>query len=133
MARAKFIPTREQKQLVEILCAMGVTQPEICKLIIKPEDGLPICDKVLRQEFRHELDTAELRANSKVAGALFDEAVNKRNVTAMIFWLKTRARWRETADLNVTHYKGTEEDAARAVGITQRLVAKLTRVSDSGT
>ena len=37
----------------------------------------------------------ETKANAQVAGFLFNSAKNG-NVTAQIFWLKTRARWRET-------------------------------------
>jgi hypothetical protein len=35
------------------------------------------------------------KANAQVAGFLFNAAKNG-NVTAQIFWLKTRAKWRET-------------------------------------
>jgi hypothetical protein len=37
----------------------------------------------------------ETKANAQVAGFLFN-AARSGNVTAQIFWLKTRARWRET-------------------------------------
>ena len=37
----------------------------------------------------------ETKANAQVAGFLFNSA-RTGNVTAQIFWLKTRARWRET-------------------------------------
>ena len=40
-------------------------------------------------------DLGESKANAQVAGFLFNAAKNG-NVTAQIFWLKTRARWRET-------------------------------------
>jgi hypothetical protein len=51
--------------------------------------------KTLRQHYREELDLGESKANAQVAGFLFSAAKNG-NVTAQIFWLKTRARWRET-------------------------------------
>ncbi len=41
-----------------------------------------------------KLDMGEAKANAQVAGFLFNAARNG-NVTAQIFWLKTRARWRE--------------------------------------
>jgi hypothetical protein len=37
----------------------------------------------------------ETKANAQVAGFLFNSA-RSGNVSAQIFWLKTRARWRET-------------------------------------
>src|SRR6476659_4554694 len=49
----------------------------------------------LRNHYREELDLGETKANAQVAGFLFNSA-RTGNVTAQIFWLKTRARWRET-------------------------------------
>ena len=49
----------------------------------------------LRKHYRDELDLGETKANAQVAGFLFNSA-RSGNVTAQIFWLKTRARWRET-------------------------------------
>jgi hypothetical protein len=51
--------------------------------------------KTLRKHYRDELDLGETKANAQVAGFLFNSA-RSGNVTAQIFWLKTRARWRET-------------------------------------
>jgi hypothetical protein len=51
--------------------------------------------KTLRKHYREELDLGESKANAQVAGFLFSAAKNG-NVTAQIFWLKTRARWPET-------------------------------------
>ena len=39
--------------------------------------------------------SGQTKANAQVAGFLFNSARNG-NVTAQIFWLKTRARWKET-------------------------------------
>jgi hypothetical protein len=51
--------------------------------------------KTLRKYYRDELNLGETKANAQVAGFLFN-AAKTGNVTAQIFWLKTRARWRET-------------------------------------
>jgi hypothetical protein len=51
--------------------------------------------KTLRKHYRDELDMGATKANAQVAGFLFNSAKNG-NVSAQIFWLKTRARWRET-------------------------------------
>jgi hypothetical protein len=51
--------------------------------------------KTLRKYYREELDFGETKANAQIAGFLFNAAKNG-NVTAQIFWLKTRAMWRET-------------------------------------
>lgn len=109
MANPPYKPTEEQRKTVELLAAMGVCHEDICKIILGPR-GKPIDDKTLRKHFRPELDTAAIRANQQVAGALFKMATDPKGgmkaVTAQIFWLKTRARWRETASLEVSGPEG---------------------------
>ena len=58
-------------------------------------------DQELRAGTEVELDLGETKANAQVAGFLFNAARNG-NVTAQIFWLKTRARWRE-APMELRH------------------------------
>ena len=67
------------------LSGVGVPQDEIAKLI-------GCTAKTLRKHFRRDLDQGAAEANAVVAGYLF-QAAKEGNVTAMIFWLKTRARW----------------------------------------
>jgi hypothetical protein len=50
--------------------------------------------KTLRTCYRDELDLGVTKANAQIAGFLF-AAAKSGNVTAQIFWLKTRARWKE--------------------------------------
>ena len=52
--------------------------------------------KTLRKRFRDELDRGVAEANATVSGYLL-AAAKGGNVTAQIFWLKTRAHWRERA------------------------------------
>jgi hypothetical protein len=98
-----FEPTQEQRELVNLLASMGVTQEDISKVV-------KIGERTLRKYFHEELATATIKANAKVAGALFRMATDPKGgmkaVTAQIFWLKTRARWRETANLEVSGVDG---------------------------
>ncbi len=55
----------------------------------------------LRKYYREELDTAADKANKAVAGTLFHKATVEKDTTAMIFWMKTRARWRETQEIDI--------------------------------
>jgi hypothetical protein len=89
MPRSRFTPTEEQQRQVKSLAAIGTKQTVIAqRLGIRSE-------KTLRKYFRQELDSGELEANSKVAQTLFKMATSGENVAATIFWLKTRAGWRE--------------------------------------
>ena len=70
------------------MAAYGIPEIDIAPV-------LGIDPKTLRKYYREELDLGETKANAQVAGFLFNSA-RSGNVTAQIFWLKTRARWRET-------------------------------------
>jgi hypothetical protein len=66
----------------------GIPEIDIARVV-------SIDPKTLRKHYRDELDMGETKANAQVAGYLFNSAKNG-NVTAQIYWLKTRAKWRET-------------------------------------
>ena len=70
------------------MAAYGIPEIDIARVV-------GVDPKTLRKHYRDELDMGETKANAQVAGFLFNSA-RSGNVTAQIFWLKTRARWRET-------------------------------------
>jgi len=85
------------------MAAYGVPEADIATVI-------GIDPKTLHRHYRQELDTGHIKANSKVAENLFRKATGdgREAVIAAIFWLKTRARWKET---NVTEVSIRHEDA----------------------
>jgi hypothetical protein len=72
---------------VRHLAGVGVRQDDIAKIV-------GCAAKTLRKRLRDELDRGVAEANATVSGYLF-AAAKGGNVTAQIFWLKTRAHWRE--------------------------------------
>jgi hypothetical protein len=88
VSRPRFQPTPEQAKLVRKLVACGNRQEDIARVI-----GVR-SPKTLRKYFRAELDRAAIEANTQVAHSLYKSAVSG-NTTAAIFWLKSRAGWRE--------------------------------------
>jgi hypothetical protein len=56
--------------------------------------------KTLRKHFREELDIGKIQANAKVAGALYQSALDG-NVKAQTFWLKTVGGWQETGNVEI--------------------------------
>jgi hypothetical protein len=58
----------------------------------------------LQSVYHRELDTGSIKANLRVAESLYRQALGdgRQAVTAAIFWLKTRARWKETSVHEVT-------------------------------
>lgn len=98
MARPAFTPTDEQRLTVSIMAACGMPHELICERIINPQTGARLAAMTLRKAFRKELDDGTASANAMVAQALFKKATGNtpQAVTAAIFWLKTRAGWKET-------------------------------------
>lgn len=85
--RKSHEPTAETRSNVKALASVGTTQEHIAIY-------LDIDVKTLRKHYRRELDTALILANSNVAKSLYKNA-NDGNVTAQIFWLKTKGGWSE--------------------------------------
>jgi hypothetical protein len=89
VGRRAHKPDPASRRQVEAMAAYGIPEIDIARVV-------GVDPKTLRKHYRDELDMGEIKANAQVAGFLFN-AARSGNVTAQIFWLKTRARWRETA------------------------------------
>src|SRR5580693_6160034 len=87
MARTAFVVTDALREKVRYLAGLGGRQDDIAKFI-------GCAPKTLRTRFRGELDRGVAEANATISGSLF-AAAKAGNTTAQIFWLKTRANWRE--------------------------------------
>src|SRR6202045_3541298 len=87
MARRAFVVNAAVRDKVRHLAGVGVGQDDIAKII-------GCAPKTLRKRCRDDLDRGVAEANATVSGYLF-AAAKAGNVTAQIFWLKTRAHWQE--------------------------------------
>ena len=99
MSRRPHAPSKESRQLVQLHATIGTRQDVIA-------DILGIDGKTLTKYYREELDQATARANAAVGGALFNKAT-KGDTAAMIFWMKTRAGWREKHEIDHTSSDGS--------------------------
>jgi hypothetical protein len=92
MGRRGHEPDEMQRRQVETLAGYGVPEIDIAGL-------MSIDPKTLRKHYRRELDHGHTKANAKVAENLFRKATGdgRESVTAAIFWLKARARWKEVS------------------------------------
>jgi hypothetical protein len=100
MGQPKFQPTPEQRSMVESMKGYGMLHADICQVVLA-KNGKPIDHKTLEKHFRKELDQGAVKANSKVAQSLFQQATGagdwKQAVPiAAIWWSKCRMRWKET-------------------------------------
>ena len=89
MPRKSFVVNEMVREKVRHLAGAGVRQDDIARII-------GCAPKTLRKRCRDDLDRGVAEANAIVSGSLF-AAAKGGNVTAQIFWLKTRAQWRERA------------------------------------
>tara|TARA_R100000234_G_C4976475_1_gene168692 strand:- start:658 stop:999 length:342 start_codon:yes stop_codon:yes gene_type:complete len=87
----------EKQTMVRTLAAVGITHEDIA-------GKLEISADTLTKYYSKELADGRIDANAQVAKGLFDQAKNG-NTAAAIFWLKTRAKWKET---NVNEITGTD-------------------------
>ena len=99
MPRKPHAPTPEGRELVELHATVGTPQEQIARIM-----GLDA--KTLRKHYRDELDLATSKANATVGGELFNKA-KSGDTAAMIFWMKTRAGWREKAEFDLTSSDGS--------------------------
>jgi len=87
-------PTEATRQTVQLHTMVGTTQADIARV-------LDIDEKTLRKYYRDELDLAKAKANATIGGALFNKA-KTGDTSAMIFWMKTQAGWRESTNIDHT-------------------------------
>lgn len=88
--KPEHIPTEDTRRRVKLYVMAGNTHLEICKFL-----GIG-STSTLHKYYKDELTTALSDANAAVAGRLYRAAVGDGNIPACIFWLKTRAGWKET-------------------------------------
>lgn len=105
MARKAHEPTDQSRAYVKAMAGYGIPQEDICTV-------LGISDATLRKHYAHEIATAAIEANARVAESLFKQATGApaefdkngnlvraeqpRVPACGIFWMKTRGGWRET-------------------------------------
>jgi len=92
-------PTDAQRQLVQLHATIGTRQDNIARIV-------GVDAKTLRKHYSDELDLGADRANATIGGALFNKARNG-DTAAQIFWMKTRAGWREKQEFDHTSSDGT--------------------------
>lgn len=97
-------PDKARRDKVESMSALGIPQEDIARV-------LGICVDTLAKYYRDELDNARTKANTQIGGALFRKALSG-DTASLIFWMKTRAGWKET---NVQEHTGKDGSPLQAV------------------
>ena len=116
--RPPFVPTKDQRQQVEMMVAYGLTYEQTASLTINPKTGKGISTRTLQDKFKTELASGGAKAHALVAQSLFKKATSDSHpnaVTAAIWWTKARMGWR-----------GEEKHVHEVQGSTGVLVAPAT-------
>lgn len=88
MGRRAHVKTEQNSRTAQSMAQYGVPQKDIAAVL-----GVSV--DVLRKYYAEEMDKGAALANAKVAETLFKKATeNGGDVSALIFWAKTRMRWR---------------------------------------
>lgn len=85
-------PTDDNRKKIEAMAGYGLPQDQIAKV-------MRISEATLKKYYAEELSRGCAVANSMVAEALYKQA-RGGNITALIFWAKTRMGWKETMTLD---------------------------------
>jgi hypothetical protein len=125
--KKRFRPTEAQRKQVAFFIGMGLTINEI-------ESLTGFSDSTLYKHFRKELDSGRAEQNFKVAENLYNIATSptaKGNVPAAMFWLRTRAGWKDKQHVELTGPDGqpltkavSEVVDPRSLSIEQRELLK---------
>lgn len=87
--RDPFVPTSEQRHVVEMAASCGLTTHQIMQFVINPRTKQPIGLGTLHRKFQGELERGWPKAVLAVYSSLFVNATKHMNVTAQIYFLKT--------------------------------------------
>jgi len=108
--------SEEIAKAVQLHTLVGTPQPTLAKI-------LGMSTETLTKYYREELDTAKAQANASIAGRLYKKAMDG-DTTAMIFWLKTQAKWRETIDIS------NDDGSLQQAPIQQAVLIALNKMQD---
>jgi hypothetical protein len=108
--RPPHLPTADTRIKVYTLSTVGTRHEDIASV-------LNISHDTLVKYYKEELDKGRIEANASVAETLFKQA-KEGNTTAMIFWLKSRAKWKESTQHEISgNADGTPIEVKIVTGI----------------
>jgi hypothetical protein len=90
--RKNHTPTAEQRKQVETLAGYGLTVEQIGYVLACSHD-------TVKRHYVEELERGQAVAVAKVAQTAFQMATSGNEPAMTMFWLKTRARWREVHEV----------------------------------
>lgn len=114
-----YRPDDKTSKQVSLMAGIGLTHDQIAKI-------MQVSDETLRKHYKKELETSKSLLNMQVANNLFRIATSneKGAVSAAIFWMKTRAGWREVIDIS------NEDGSLKPEPVHIAVMAALKKIHD---
>jgi len=110
VGRPPHLVSDDTRNKVYTLSTVGTRHEDIASV-------LNISHDTLVKYYKEELDKGRIEANASVAETLFKQA-KEGNTTAMIFWLKSRAKWKESTQHEISgNPDGTPVEVKIVTGI----------------
>lgn len=94
-----FEPTPAQSKSVSVMTGLGMTPAQISDILV-------IEESLLKQFYKRELAGASPYVNLAVSKKALEMALSGNHPDMTKFWLKTRAGWRETNNVEITGKDG---------------------------
>lgn len=117
-----FNPSVAQSREVQVMAALGLEPQEIALV-------LNIDEKILKRFYKRELSISGKISNMVVARKALEMAASGRFPDMTKFWLKSRAKWKETSGLEITGKDGgpvevssARDKLARAMNVNPDMV-----------
>jgi hypothetical protein len=117
-----FNPSVAQSREVQVMAALGLEPQEIALV-------LNIDEKILKRFYKRELSVSGKISNMVVARKALEMAASGRFPDMTKFWLKSRAKWKETSGLEITGKDGgpveinsARDKLARAMNVNPDMV-----------
>ena len=122
--RPRHVPTQKDREIVSFASAIGTPQATIGRLI-------GISDHTIREHYRDELDLGMARANISVGRNLYRIATGNspQAAPAGMFWMKTRAGWKETVRQENTGADGGPIEF-KGMSARERIESRLARIAE---
>lgn len=119
--RPRHAPTAESRAVVSAHVAVGTRHEVLAEI-------LGICVNTLRLHYSLELSTALAIKNSGVCGVLYKKAL-EGDTQACIFWLKTRAGFRERSEVDHTSSDGTMSPTINVSALSSETIREIIAAS----
>ena len=137
MSRPAFLPTREQRDNVELMFGFGIPETDICRVIKNPETGRAIDAKTLRKHFKEEIATGATKlkalAGQRIAATMLGRSGGIKDPRAeaqmLIFFAKTQMGWSEVSIHKHTGVKGGDPIELEISNARDDLKRKLARLA----